>query len=65
LSSQQQHHPSTAANFPLIRPIRCPRCDGQAHIARRSPHPALKSAELRIFECWACQNLIRCVAEWD
>lgn len=61
MPSQQHYRPSQT--FTIIRPIRCPLCDGAAHIARRSPHPSFKSAEQRVFECWTCGNLIRCVAE--
>ena len=39
----------------FIRPIRCGKCGGNAHLTRRSPDPIKRDgSEIRIFECYEC-----------
>jgi Zn ribbon nucleic-acid-binding protein len=39
----------------FIRPLRCVKCGGNAHLTRRSPDPVKKDgSEIRIFECHEC-----------
>jgi hypothetical protein len=47
----------------FIRPIRCGRCGGNAHLIRRSPDPVKRDgSEIRVFECYDCgQQTLRTV----
>jgi hypothetical protein len=39
----------------FIRPVRCIKCGGNAHLIRRSPDPVKEDgSEVRIFECHEC-----------
>jgi Zn ribbon nucleic-acid-binding protein len=39
----------------FIRPVRCIKCGGNAHLIRRSPDPVKEDgSEIRIFECHEC-----------
>jgi hypothetical protein len=39
----------------FIRPIRCGKCGGNAHLIRRSPDPVKgDGSEIRVFECYDC-----------
>ena len=49
----QQHQPFTYIPPTYATPITCPYCGGSAPLARREPHPELKS-EIRVFECREC-----------
>jgi transcription elongation factor Elf1 len=39
----------------FIRPIRCGKCGGNAHLTRRSPDQVKRDgSEIRVFECHEC-----------
>jgi Zn ribbon nucleic-acid-binding protein len=39
----------------FIRPIRCGKCGGNAHLTRRSPDQVKRDgSEIRVFECYEC-----------
>jgi Zn ribbon nucleic-acid-binding protein len=39
----------------FIRPIRCAKCGGNAHLTRRSPDQVKRDgSEIRVFECYEC-----------
>jgi len=39
----------------FIRPVRCIKCGGNAHLIRRAPDPVKEDgSEVRIFECHEC-----------
>jgi Zn finger protein HypA/HybF involved in hydrogenase expression len=49
-----ENHSFVVTDHKFIAPLRCSECGGNAHLIRRSPH-AVKSLEIRIFECHECR----------
>jgi Zn ribbon nucleic-acid-binding protein len=48
----------------FIRPLRCVKCGGNAHLTRRSPDPVKKDgSEIRIFECHECGHQTERIAK--
>jgi hypothetical protein len=47
-----------------ITPIRCPHCDGDAHLMARRPLPRIAGGnELRTFACSVCGNNTEMIVE--
>ena len=54
LGAGVENHSFVVTDHKFIAPLRCSECGGNAHLIRRSPH-AVKSLEIRIFECHECR----------
>jgi Zn ribbon nucleic-acid-binding protein len=50
-----ERRPFVVKDQKFIRPIRCSKCGGNAHLTRRSPDQVKRDgSEVRVFECYEC-----------